>query len=67
MCYSTYWNALFSDYMTLEKLLCYPIAHMRSHAGQLLTAQYRPLLARDIAGLRAASASAAPRHDAEER
>jgi len=42
MYYPTKWDALFSDYMTLEKLLRYPIAHMRFHTNQLSSSDSRP-------------------------
>ena len=35
MYYPSRWDALFSDYMTLETLLRYPIVHLRFHTGQL--------------------------------
>ena len=42
MYYPTRWDALFSDYMTLEKLLRYPIAHLRFHTDQLSASHQRP-------------------------
>jgi hypothetical protein len=35
MPYPSRWDPLFADYMTVEKLLAYPIEHFRFHAGQL--------------------------------
>lgn len=35
MHYPTRWDALFRDYMTLEDLCCYPIAHCTFHLDQL--------------------------------
>jgi DinB superfamily len=42
MHYPTNWDALFRDYMTLEHLLRYPIAHMRFHADQLSVSASHP-------------------------
>jgi hypothetical protein len=35
MPYPSRWDPLFEDYMTVEKLLAYPIQHFRFHLGQL--------------------------------
>jgi hypothetical protein len=35
MYYPTEWDALFSDYMTLEQTFLMPVNHMRFHVGQL--------------------------------
>ena len=38
MYYPDKWDALFSPYMTLEKLAYYPTIHFRFHLGQLARA-----------------------------
>ncbi len=35
MPYPSRWDPLFEDYMTVEQLFAFPIAHFRFHAGQL--------------------------------
>ncbi len=35
MYYPSRWDALFTEYMTLEQLLAYPIEHYHFHVGQL--------------------------------
>ena len=35
MPYPSRWDPLFDDYMTIEQLVAYPIAHFRFHVGQL--------------------------------
>jgi uncharacterized damage-inducible protein DinB len=35
MYYPTKWDANFSEFMTLEKLLYYPVVHFKFHKGQI--------------------------------
>jgi hypothetical protein len=35
MPYPSRWDSLFDDYMTVENVFTYPIAHFRFHVGQL--------------------------------